>query len=168
MEGVPTRIQQIVDATQIGVGLLRPMTPAAMKCIVVEAVRTLENVSYYTRNRDTRDLTSDIPAGVGQAVGILVEIDPVDGVLYYTPGTVFSSDIDLKAAFSFLVRSSSAKRFVCGWIKLYYGQTAIMQSDILPHQELITKGGSASANAIVTYRGQVVTYNGDIVTWSVG
>jgi len=165
-EGVPVRPQRPINISQFDVGLLRPMYPVVMRCIVSEAAYTLGNLRYLVLNRDTKDFTADIPVTVGLAVGILVEIDPATGTLYYTTGTTFNTNLTLKDVFNVnLIKTVQPGRFASGWVKLYNGMTAITINEVLAAQEVLAKSGSGASD-IVTYRGQVVTFNSQVVTWS--
>lgn len=163
-EGVPFRPQTPIDISQFNYGLLRPSSPPSMSAVITGAIRNLNGEIYQTGNTPTKDFTPDIP--VADAVGVMIELDPTTGGLTYTLSTAFSPDLSLEAAFSFLPSSVSATRFLCGYVKLYAGQTTITQADTLPAQEIISKAGGGDPFAKAVYApglGHLVTDVGELV-----
>jgi hypothetical protein len=148
-EGVFVNMQRTVRQDQIDVGLLRPVTDRMYALVSAGTYRVGNNV-YIVDDLVTKDFTSDRPGTSGQALMILVTIDPATGTLSYTNGSAFATATyaNPRAAFdgSQAPMPTSSDVKVCGWVYVANGQQSITRDDILAAHELLgagTAGGGA-------------------------
>lgn len=165
---VVTRPQSWTSLSQFDHGLLRPTDPPSMICLVTAAIRNLDGTLYYADTLPTKDFTADIPGS--DAVGVLVEFDPVLETFTYTTSSSFGLDLDLVDAFdTYLTKTANDSRFVCGWVRLYQGQDTVRKSDILTGQEVLFKttasGGTVDFDGILTFEGIVMTHSGNVLEY---
>jgi hypothetical protein len=112
--------------------------------------------------------------GAGLARAVMVEYDPVAGQAELTYGSTYAYDPSLDepglisgfSAGNYPATISSARSFH-GWIRLYYGQTTIRSTDILPAQELISKG-VAAVDVNAPLDNLLTDSNGDVLSDSDG
>lgn len=165
---VPIAPQRLISPSQFNYGLLLPKSPAVMLATVTAAFRLIDQTQYYQPPIDTKDFTADRPSA-GLAIGVFIEIDPVDSTLYYFNSATFSDTLTLLAAFqSGAVKSTvTSGRFPVGWVKLFNNQTGISRAEILPAAGLIAagSGGTQAAGLYSSYlvNTQIVTTSGDYV-----
>jgi len=141
MHGVNIPDQVPVSIALFSWGLLQPTDPRSMKAFLTQAVY---GGQYLVRSQETKDFTADIPGTAGQALAVLVELDPATGTLYYTNGSAFDATITHENAFTLYPKSADSTRYTAGWVRLENGMTAVLESKhVYPAQELLSKGGGA-------------------------
>ena len=143
MYGVNLAEQVPVSIALFSWGLLQPTEPRSMKAFLTQAIY---GGQYLVRPQETQDFTASIPATAGEAIAVLVEVDPTDGVLYYTNGSAFDATLTHENAFASYPKSATAGRYTAGWLRLENGMTAILEGKhVYPAQELLSKGGAGGA-----------------------
>ncbi|MGB1284951.1 MAG: hypothetical protein ACPG7F_00340 [Aggregatilineales bacterium] len=165
---VNIRPQRSVDISQFSYGLLRPTDSPGLKCLLDEAVYVYGATAYRIAPTLTPDYGALIPATAGKAVAVLTEIDPVTQTFTLTAGAEFDYDAEKDApkhreAFASYPVTVNVERFLCGWVRLYNGQGAVIQRDIYQAQELISKASATQlggSGAPVLWHGRPIFSNG--------
>jgi len=157
--GVSHHDQNPVYISQIMYGTLQPDTPTkSMKALVIGAVYTQADTSYYVADQLTGDFSSGVldtesnsitvPTTNTRAIGILVQLDVTTGTLSYKQGSEFDANLSHATAFTAgLYPDRDAERFRCGYIRLVKGMTAIGFEHLWVAPELYTAGGGSSGGA---------------------
>jgi hypothetical protein len=149
--GIQERDQRPTDLSLFLPGLIWPTVPASGKVIINPFPSVLDGAVRWTDVLETVDLIDTYaPGTAGQAVGVMLEVDPVTSTIYYTASSAFTNPTIAdpytahRQAFSNYPTSVDDGRFFLGYVKVYAGQTEILLPDILPAQEVFSKGASAS------------------------
>lgn len=147
------RPQASVNISQLDYALLKPTVPPSMRVWFSGAYPVLDGLAYrggaqLTAALDASPLT---PPASDMAKAILIEYEPSTDSLILTEGADFDYDVTIdnpphEIAFNgFYPVTIDPARFLLGWVRVYNGQTSITQKDILPAQELMSKGGGGAA-----------------------
>lgn len=149
MYGVNLAEQVPVSIALFSWGLLQPTEPRSMKAFLTQAIY---GGQYLVRAQETQDFTADIPATAGEAIAVLIEVDPTTGILAYTNGSAFDATLTHENAFASYPKSADSTLYTAGWIRLENGMTAILEGKhVYPAQELLSKGvGAAGADRPVS------------------
>lgn len=143
---VPAPAQRAVRLDQFNYGLLVPSSPPSMRVSIYEARYVVGDTVYHVPNLLSKDFTADIPATANTAIGVLIELDATTRTLYYTNSSgTFGAGASLLSVFNTLPTTLTDNRFLVGWVKLYQGMSAIARSEILPAQEILSKGTGGSS-----------------------
>ncbi len=152
-----------IKVGQLDWGLLQPTTPRSMRALVSMAVYDGDKL---VQTQETIDFTSDIPAGAGDALAVLVTVNPTTQVLDYTLGLLeFDATISHTDAFEdYYPLNTDPDLRTVGWLKLINGMTAITEGrHIFAAQQILggSGGGSTSVIFIAEGNGQGVAAAGD-------
>lgn len=167
VHNVPLPTPGSIKLGQLDWGLLQPTQPRSMRALVSAAVY---DGNLLVKTQETIDFTSDIPGSVGEAVAVLVMIDPTTSVISYdvgvTPFDAVLSHIDAFADF-YPLNTDPALRTV-GWLKLINGMTAIAEGKhIFAAQQILggSGGGGASPSVVAEGAAQTVNNTGGIIDY---
>lgn len=170
-DGFVERIQRPIPIGMFEPGLILPTNPSSGVVTVREFSAVLNGTAYWPPSLDTVDLiTAYEPAlTTGQAKAIMIEVNPVTSTLVYTASAVFTNPslnneplTQHRSVFVNYPKTINNARVLAGWVKIYEGQQTIELSDILPAQEIFSKGGGGDVvyfqNAPLYWRGKAITY----------
>jgi len=160
--------QRVVSIDQIEWGSLRPTSPeATMQAVVSGATYTLDGTRYHVAAQLTKDFMSDIPVTAGEALAILVTLDPTTGTLSYTNGATYNGSVPHEQALSegLWPTSVGTAVFAKGWVVLRNGTSELRPGrNIFAAPEYLYKR-SSGVNNIITSEGRVVVdSSGEVVT----
>jgi hypothetical protein len=150
--GVIDRIQRPVDLSLFLAGLIIPNNPADGTVKINPFPSVLGGTAYWTEVLVSSDLIDTYaPATAGQAKAVMIEVDAATGTLYYTASSAFTNPSHPdpysahRSVFGNYPTTVNDDRFLVGWVKVYAGQTEVLIPDILPAQEVFSKGMSSGS-----------------------
>ena len=166
--------QEPVYLSQIMYGTLLPTEPRSMKALVIGAMYTQGESSYFVSDQFTGDFSAGvldvngsaitIPTTNTRAKAVLVQVSAADGVLSYKVGSEFDAGLSHPAAFAAgYYPSRDTERFRIGYIRLVAGMSAVGYEHLWVVPEFISSG--FDVDSIVTSVGHVVIDgDGKVVT----
>jgi len=171
LHGVKVRPQRSIDLSQFDYMLLHPTNPASGGVIFTGGYPVFDNTVYQLLPRLIGNLVSTFVPGLddGEAVAVMIEIDPVLNSFAFTNGDVFNHSPatglpEHSGAFAtYYPQEVDTGRYLLGWVRFYAGMSTIVQQDIFPAQEVVSKS-RVDFDSIVTSEGHVVVDNdGNVV-----
>lgn len=174
-DGVDPSNFTIIPLRRFAPGLLTSTTPESLKARVLEGVYDVGDSFRYYPTQDTLDWgvapnNAQVPE-LGQAVFVLVQIDPDDGSLSYKYGAAVTSAMTFTQAYQYQVTNGvstilpekDSGQFRCGYIKLVGGQTAITRLDnIWSIQQILGAPSNVEDQAVALFS-RFVTDGEDVV-----
>lgn len=174
---VKVRPQRSIDLGQFEVFLLKPTSPATRAAMFTGGYAVLDTQIYQIAPRLTTDLITAAGAlSSGYAAAVQVSLDVETDTLYYTVGTAFAFNAatglpnHATAWTTYYPKTLTGRRFLMGWVRIYYGMSQVTQNDILPAQELVGKAGGTTpvtSTIPVTYCGMSIWYDGSQIVYEV-
>lgn len=164
IHGVTLPNPEPVQIGQINYGMLQPTNPRSMRAFVSGATYGGE---FDVPDTETADQTANIPATAGNAVAVLVTLDPTDGTLAYDVGSAFDATLSHQQAFAtYYPKNADTSLYTVGWIRLQNGMTAILEGvHLYARPEYLNKGGGvggSSAIVVAEGDGQAVGSSGSL------
>ena len=180
--GVDSENVDIIPLSRFEPGLLTSTVPGSMAAQVMAGVYDFgdEAISVPTQKTidwSTAPNTTHLPSD-GKARFVLVELDPVDSLLYYKYSDEVPASTTFEQAYiqqgwattEVVLPPKTSGRFRCGYIKLISGQLLIDRRSIWSSQQILGSSVNAKTlladilSAIVTDGEDVVT-DGEDVVW---
>lgn len=138
--GRPEISYVVVQRNQLVWDLMRPTEPASGRVYLHANPGRDDGTWHYPPDQVTQDLIAMYGSGLtpGQGRAIQIEMNVTTGDIYYTPGAPFTDNsrdaasgaVDHAQVFVHYPRTATTSTHY-GWVKLYFGQVAITQQDIL-------------------------------------
>jgi hypothetical protein len=153
--GVEASSQFPVIREQLTFGALLPTEPAGATCQVTRAIYRVDNQHYYTDDAETGNLLDgstddtsassiDLPTASGQALTVMVQIDPTDGSITYKQTSEYNASLTLS---QITLPTPDSGNFLCGYVKLIKGMSAITFDNIINAPDILTLSSSGGGGA---------------------
>jgi hypothetical protein len=134
---IPTRPQRVVDRSQIRTALIYPSQPdSSFYAYYAGGIFQINDEAFQVFDNVSSDFSISVPGS--NAISIKVELDPETQIWYETTGDPFTTtSLEQAMKDGALDTDRTQGRFLLGWIRLYAGQTAIQNEDILMAEQMV-------------------------------
>jgi len=134
---LPVSSQRAINRSQIRVALIYPSQPdSSFYAYYAGGIFQLNGEAYRVTDTPSSNFSGSVPGS--DAVSVKVEVDPKTSTWYETVGDAFTTtSLEEALKDGDLDTARTQGRFLIGWVRLYDGQTAIENEDILMAEQML-------------------------------
>ncbi len=149
--GIEASSQLPVVREQIIFGGILPTEPASAKVQITKAIYRVDNQHYVTSDaesgnlldgstNDTSAASIDLPTTSGQAILVMVQINPSDGAITYKQTAEYNASLTIS---QITLPTPDSGKFLCGYVKLIKGITSLTFDNVMNTPDILTLSASS-------------------------
>lgn len=168
MDGVNLSSQTPVFRSQLMFGGIVPQNPPSDTVIITGTTYRIEDVLYVTKDEASGDLLDgstndtsassiDLPSASGQAILVLIQVDPTTGTITYKQSSEFNASYTLyQIGQNGDIPAPDTGNFLCGYVRLIKGITALTWDHVINTPDVLSNfsGGGTSTSSVTATAGE--------------